>query len=194
MLKKNIEEDNILIDGILDGNKCSQERLYSKYRNVISSYIRKNYPYNTYIDDDVSEILIKIFSKLESYNNTKSKFKTWVINIIKNHMIDKFRSNENVHTYSLNLNYNDNQNIVASTSDCTNTSSDYVNIVNYISSTLDTCDFTFLDMHYSQGYSYSEIATEFNMTSNTISNRVNYIKTKLRNNIGNHNLLPDVEY
>ena len=41
-------------------------------------------------------------------------------------------------------------------------------------------DFTLLDMKYNQGFTYDEIGQEFNLTSNTISNRVNYIKGKVR--------------
>jgi DNA-directed RNA polymerase specialized sigma24 family protein len=35
-------------------------------------------------------------------------------------------------------------------------------------------------MKYVQGYDYCEIGQEFNISSNTASNRVNYIKTKLK--------------
>jgi DNA-directed RNA polymerase specialized sigma24 family protein len=35
-------------------------------------------------------------------------------------------------------------------------------------------------MKYVQGYDYNEIGKEFNLTSSTISNKVNYIKTKLK--------------
>jgi DNA-directed RNA polymerase specialized sigma24 family protein len=35
-------------------------------------------------------------------------------------------------------------------------------------------------MKYVQGYNYCEIGKEFNTTSSTISNKVNYIKTKLK--------------
>ena len=56
------------------------------------------------------------------------------------------------------------------------------NTINYVSDQLSPQDFTMLDMKYVQGYSYNEIGSEFNVTSSTISNKVNYIKTKLKKN------------
>jgi DNA-directed RNA polymerase specialized sigma24 family protein len=41
-------------------------------------------------------------------------------------------------------------------------------------------DCAFLNMKYSLGYNYDEIGTEFNISSNTVSNRVNYLKTKAK--------------
>ena len=35
-------------------------------------------------------------------------------------------------------------------------------------------------MKYIGGYSHCEIGKEFNLTSSTVSNRINYIKTKLK--------------
>jgi len=54
--------------------------------------------------------------------------------------------------------------------------------INYISDQITPQDFTLLDMKYVQGYDYNEIGAEFDVTSSTISNRVNYIKTKLKKN------------
>jgi RNA polymerase sigma factor (sigma-70 family) len=54
--------------------------------------------------------------------------------------------------------------------------------ISYISTQISPQDFTLLDMKYVQGYDYCEIGKEFNVTSSTISNRVNYIKTKLKKN------------
>lgn len=52
--------------------------------------------------------------------------------------------------------------------------------VNYITSQLSPAEFTLLDMKYLQGYDYNEIGKEFNVSSSTVSNKVNYIKTKLK--------------
>jgi RNA polymerase sigma factor (sigma-70 family) len=56
------------------------------------------------------------------------------------------------------------------------------NSINHISNQLSPVDYRLLDMKYIQGYEYCEIGKEFNLTSNTVSNRVNYLKTKLKKN------------
>ena len=59
------------------------------------------------------------------------------------------------------------------------------NTVCYISSQISPNDFNLLNMKYAQGYNYCEIGKEFNVTSSTVSNRINYIKTKLKKQNGN---------
>ena len=146
---------------------------------------------------------------LDTFDAKKSKFRSWVFTIAKNHMVDKWRSN----TITLTGN---STGVISVTSDVSNTldisnGSGYItssstsaidvnsgtfttsnscegmefencSSINYISDQITPQDFTLLDMKYVQGYSYNEIGSEFNLSSNTISNKVNYIKTKLKKN------------
>jgi RNA polymerase sigma factor (sigma-70 family) len=65
---------------------------------------------------------------------------------------------------------------------CNITAFENCSSLNHISNQLSPSDYTLLDMKYVQGYDYCEIGKEFNLTSNTVSNRVNYLKTKLKKN------------
>lgn len=191
-------EDLSLIRNILDGDKRSEKKLYDKYKKIVEDYLRSKYPNNHNSDDDVSEILIKIFMSLPSYSFEKSNFRSWVFTIAKNHMIDKSRcfdilsgtitldGIDNTISICNNGSYSVSSDLTYWNSENNNTYSiDFENCdaVSHISNQLNSSDFTFLDMKYSQGYNYNEIGKEFNMTSNTISNRVNYIKTKIKDSI-----------
>jgi RNA polymerase sigma factor (sigma-70 family) len=192
-------EDANLIQNILTGDTEAETVLYEKYRVILTNYLLKKYPCNYDIEDDVSEILIKIFLNLSTYDSDISKFKTWAFAIANNHMIDKSRS-----TYYINstgtTHIGDNLTFINDTytSDCTTINGDVPcsfttsnatlqleqnSSVNFVSDQIESCDFQFLNMHYTMGYSYCEIGTEFNLSSNTISNRVNYIKGKLKDSI-----------
>lgn len=195
-----ITEDTSLIQNILDGDERSEKKLYDKYKKIVENYLKHKYPNNENFDDDVSEILIKIFQSLPSYDIEKSKFKSWVFTIAKNHMIDKSRTFDilcGTHTlddidgtitlsdggekcyYSSDTNLNpEGINMSYTVSHITNFEN--CDALSHISNQIESCDFTFLNMKYSEGYNYSEIGMEFNMTSNTISNRVNYIKSKIK--------------
>lgn len=199
------QEDIELIQNILNGNFQAQEILYNRYKKSLKKFLKSKYPVHNDIDDDISEILIKIFMNLESFDVKKSKFSSWVFSIAKNHMIDKWRNNtitisgNNIsYSYSTNSNIADTNNfstyITSSnsgtidnnlfiTTNC-NTDYDFENCssINFISKQLSAEDFTLLDMKYMQGYNYCEIGSEFNVSSSTISNRINYIKTKLKEN------------
>jgi len=200
-----IQEDIETIQSILNGSPQAQEILYEKYKKSVENFLKKKYSIYYDLEDDVSEIMIKVFTNLHTYDQTKSKFRSWVFTIAKNHMVDKWRntsitltgSNTNcVFSYSTtgtdigssyitssNTASIGNGNTFTSTNSC---SADYdfenCSSINFISDQITPEDFTLLDMKYVQGYNYNEIGTEFNVTSSTISNRVNYIKTKLKKN------------
>ena len=183
-------EDTELIQNILNGNQIAQEELYNKYKNSVRNYLKNKFSLYYDLDDDVSEIMVKVFMNLNTYNSSKSKFMSWVFSIAKNHMIDKWRNNTCTTTLATNgcITYTTTSNIdtenlnTAFTSTSINTDFENCSSINYLSEQLTPQDYTLLDMKYVQGYDYNEIGMEFNLTSSTISNRVNYIKTKLKKN------------
>jgi len=190
----------------LDGNLTAQETLYKKYRKLIKDFILSKHTYYYDIDDDVSEVLIKIFMNIKDFSEHKAKFKSWVLSITKNYLIDKWRcttaccttilpASNNVSLTScdytgsyFNTTFTTNTDCLATSqgSSYTNSTScsfENCNAVNYISTQLSPVDFTLLDMKYIQGYDYKEIGSEFQITSSTVSNKINYIKTKLKKSI-----------
>lgn len=191
------QKDTVLIQNILNGSQIAEEILYKKYKKCVRDFLIKNYSNNLDLDDDVSEIMIKIFMNLSLFDSNKSKFKSWIFSIAKNYMIDKWRSNAdtliiNLDTLSSTISVDNNSSISwenynydNSTTNLYSTNNiDFENCssINYISSQISPQDYTLLDMKYVQGYDYCEIGNEFNLTSTTISNRVNYIKTKIKIN------------
>jgi len=190
-----------LIQNTLNGSQKAQEILYNKYKKLVERFLKNKYSLCHDLDDDVSEIMIKVFMNINTFDETKSKFMSWVFSIAKNYMIDKWRSNTtttvNIDGYNNSIS-NGNTLFTASTSHFTTTNNfnsltfasantsnntfETNNSINYISAQLSPQDYTLLDMKYIQGYDYNEIGKEFNITSSTVSNRVNYIKTKLKKN------------
>lgn len=188
----------------MSGNQQAQKILYDKYKKSVKNFLQSKYSIYCDLEDDVSEIMIKVFLNLETYDKNKSKFCSWVFSIAKNHMIDKWRNNNYTATfssgtvnYTTSCDYNiDVENsyitsanvgsISANSYHISNNIADFdfenCNSITFISAQLTPQDFTLLDMKYMQGYNYNEIGNEFNVTSSTISNRVNYIKTKLKKN------------
>lgn len=165
---------------------------------------------NEDLEDCVSTIMIKIYLSLDKYDPEKSSFKSWVITIAKHYMCDYLKSHAvqysspmsfttsytistSPHTYSISNSGNTcDFNEFSSYSSTTHienpnyvTTSNTVdfencNSLSHISNQLSTTDYTLLNMKYLHGYDYCEIGKEFNLSSDTVSNRVNYIKTKLK--------------
>jgi RNA polymerase sigma factor (sigma-70 family) len=199
-----------LIDQIRSGSKKAEELLYSKYKRVITRYLRYK-RYNVFdLEDCVSEILIKIFTNINKYDSSKSAFSTWVITIINNHVINKSKVYaNNIQTISYgtsgtiqlncsnsantcfvttNSNYDGTTTSLTTnntfyTSDLTTINSiDNSSTLTMISSMVDPKDFEMLKLKYVDGYSYDDLSTYYNDTKDRISNRVNYVKSKIQKN------------
>lgn len=189
-MKNTIKE---LILETLSGNTKAYEKIYTVYKEKVSGYLFKKYQFNSEHEDDVSEILIKIFDRLMEYDSTKAKFDTWVIMIAKNYMIDKSRKHSpkyvsfTSNTFTTDsIGYNSN----TSTASCSMLEpASYMNSphdtlensdsLDFISNKISVNDFSMLTMN-SQGYSYNEIAKEFGSNESKISNKLNYTRSKLK--------------
>lgn len=199
------QEDTEAIQESLNGNVKAQETLYNKYSKIVRDFMEKKYSGYRDIEDDVSEIMIKVFTNLDTFDPRQSKFKSWVFTITKNHMVDKWRCNTITLTsgasctFSINADNTsdalyfdsisnsgtltlDGSASISVSNSYEGTEFENCSSINYVSNQLTPQDYTLLDMKYVQGYDYNEIGKEFNVTSSTISNRVNYIKTKLKKN------------
>lgn len=201
---KEKEKDIILIKNILEGDCKAQKEFYDKYREILNDYIGSKFPNNYDMEDDVSEILIKIFTNLYKYNSGIASPKTWIFSIAQNHMIDKSRNHIPL-TGTITVEYNDSISITNWDCEINPTTTNNLTInqddkafytssseltdfencdtLNFVCNQLTSCDFSFLDMKYNQGFNYNEIGKEFNLTSNTVSNRVNYLKGKLKSSM-----------
>ena len=179
----------ILIQNIMNGDQAAQEIFYNRYRKIIKNYLMCKYAtqYFHNIDDWVSDVLIRVLYNLKKYNPEKSTFKTWVLAIAKNYLYDNLRKKSNTHllySYMSETDTTDNVYNVSSSNTALDSGNEFENIdsINFISTQLSVSDYTLLNMKYVQGYDYEEIGKEFNVSSSTISNKVNYIKTKLKKN------------
>jgi len=170
----------------LNGSREAEKQLYEKYKIIVHDYIKSKYYRHTDIEDEVSEVLIKVFIGLKSFDINKTKFKTWVINIIRNYMIDRWRSSNtsitttNAAEYYKTVSSSDGE--YSSMDEYTisgDPQSDFDSALLSITSDLTPFEFGLIKMK-ADGYKYSEIGAKYNMTSTTVSNKINYIKTKLK--------------
>ena len=94
--------DDILIKNALKGDKLALENLIKKHQNWIynAALAMVSEPNNA--ADITQEVLIKMITKLDSYQN-KSSFKTWLYRIIRNHFLNMKRGKYEQQTMSFAL-------------------------------------------------------------------------------------------
>lgn len=198
-----MKKDIILVQDIKNGDIHAQEKLYYKYKKRIDKYLSIKYPNDKDHDDSVSEILIKIFENINQFDNKRAKFHTWATKIANNYMIDKARKNENnpiqarYDTTSMDGSLCIYSSSPTSDIDLTvgsttindfqprsfsqpDTQMENKDALDFISNRIGIKDFHLLNMKYKEGYDYKEIENEMKLSSSTASNRVNYVRSKLK--------------
>lgn len=193
-----------LIADTLQGDKKAQHELYEIFQRKINLYLLNKYSGNFDHSDDVCEISMKIFENLKNFDPSKSKFDTWIYSIARNYMIDKSRKHKPVYVSFTSNTFNCDDNFNSTTTsnmsyDPMSTLTSSLNMVepesyyqsphntleindslNFISNKIGINEFSMLTMKYKEGYSYNEIAKEFNCDESKVSNKVNYSKLKIK--------------
>ena len=147
------------------------------YSGALLGVISRIIPQIEVAEDILQETFIKIWNSADSYDNTKGRLFTWMMNIARNMSIDKLRSKDF-------KNSNKNQDIENNV--------DFIDEqrkVNFNADTLGIKDLVtnlkpdfkdVLDMVYFKGYTHVEAAEELNLPLGTVKTRVRMAILELR--------------
>lgn len=94
--------DSSLISNYLRGNSKAFEKLYKKYIEKIYKFVFYKTMHKETAEDLTSTIFFKALDKLDTFDDTKSKFQTWLFNIARNTVIDHYRTkkpNQNIEDF-----------------------------------------------------------------------------------------------
>lgn len=67
------------------------EQIYKKFNNKVCNYIKFKVKDEMIAEELAADVMIKVYKKLEMFDETKSTLTTWIFNIAKNTVIDYFR-------------------------------------------------------------------------------------------------------
>jgi len=91
-------------------DKLLFENIYEEYRIKVLSYIRSKITNYQEAEDLCEDVFIKVYNKLDTYNESKSSISTWIYNICKNTVIDYFRSHKTEYELLDNYDYLEEEN------------------------------------------------------------------------------------
>jgi RNA polymerase sigma factor (sigma-70 family) len=144
------------------------EKLYHMYSNSMHGVI-----YNIVRDHEIAEevmqdVFIKAWHKADSYNSSRGRFFTWILNIARNAAIDKTRSKAYKNS-GKNLNAEFFVDILE-TADSLNDKVDAIGIEKYVKALGEKCK-KIIEYLYFKGYTQKETSEELDIPIGTIKTR-----------------------
>ena len=153
-------------------------QLYDMYAKslfaVISSLIK-----NTEEAEDVlQEVFVKIWKNLDSYNENKGRFYTWILNIARNTAIDRLRS-KNFNNSQKNLSSDNFVNLLEEGNKLVN-KVDAIGLQEFIKRLKPKC-IQIIDLLFFKGYTQQEAADELEIPLGTVKTHNRNCINDLRN-------------
>jgi RNA polymerase sigma-70 factor (ECF subfamily) len=71
----------------------TKEEIYTQYRDKVFGYVKNHVNSIEDAEDITSDIFVKIYSKLDTYDESKASISTWIYSMTSNTVIDFYRTN-----------------------------------------------------------------------------------------------------
>jgi len=171
----------VLIDLLRNKEKSSLSYLYDHYSGALYGVILRIVQKETVAEEVLQDVFIKIWNKIDGYDETKGRLFTWMVNIARNQAIDKTRSKEITREQKTGAL----ENLVSriDSKDFLEQSTDGIGVKELLNKLQPEQQFV-VDYLYLKGYTQSELADEFNIPLGTIKTRVRLAMEQLRTILG----------
>lgn len=129
----------------------------------------------------LQDVFVKIWDKFDHYDASKGKLFTWMLNIARNHAIDKTRSKEISKEQKTSgienlVNRIDNEEFIEQRVEG-------IGVKEILKNLPEEQKFVVENLYF-QGYSQSELAEEFNIPLGTVKTRLRLAMKQLRTTLG----------
>ena len=152
--------------------------LYDNYSSALYTVVFNVVNDETIAADTLQEVFVKIWKQIETYDDTKGRLFTWMMNIARNAAIDTVRSK--AFQNSKQNNELTENNFAAAGTVQTNTDSIGLKKIVY---TLKEEYRTLIELSYFQGYTQDEISKMLDIPLGTVKTRLRTALTQLRQQI-----------
>lgn len=164
-----------LLEGLQLHDEQAFSFLYDRYSKALFSIILQVIPQQELAEDVLQEVFLKIWQNIKSYDETKGRLYTWMLNIARNQAIDRTRSkdfNNRSKTTGLSETVYNQQKAVESKVDDIG--------LKKILSNLPEENRKLLELAYFQGYTQDEISKMLNIPLGTVKTRIRATIIQLR--------------
>jgi len=166
-----------LVSLLLKQNDQAFSYLYDNYSPALFGIINQIIADKDIAADVLQDVFINIWKKINSYDDTKGRLFTWMLNIARNAAIDKIRSRpyqdnlknqpltENVNSVTANIVVNPQMNDIGLKRQVNKLKEDYRVLI---------------DLSYFQGFTHEEISKILNLPLGTVKTRIRSALIQLR--------------
>ncbi|WP_040278134.1 RNA polymerase sigma factor [Psychroserpens damuponensis] len=161
-------ELDILVANFQKKDEKAFEKLYNMYSDSMHGVIYNIVRDHTIAEEVMQDVFIKAWHKADTYNSSKGRFFTWILNIARNAAIDKTRSK----AYK-NSNKNLNAEFfvdILETSENLNDKMDAIGIGKYVKALGEKCK-KIIEYLYFKGFTQKETSEELDIPLGTIKTR-----------------------
>lgn len=168
-----------LVSALKGRDSIAIQALYDMYSGALLGVISRIIQHTEVAEDLLQETFIKIWNSTGSYDPSKGRLFTWMINIARNLAIDKLRSKDFKNS-GKNQDIENNVDFIDAQKEIT-FNADALGVKDLVS-TLKPEFNAVLDMVYFKGYTHVEAAEELNLPLGTVKTRIRMAILELRKN------------
>jgi RNA polymerase sigma factor (sigma-70 family) len=166
-----------LVQAIRERQRIGSEGLYDMYSTSLFGVIVRIVQKQELAEDLLQETFIKIWNSFDSYDETKGRLFTWMVNVARNLSIDKLRSKDFRNT---NRNQDIENSVISIDEQRSTTLNPEVFGVRELVNKLKPETKAVLDLIYFKGYTQAEAAEELGMPLGTVKTKVRLAILSLR--------------
>ena len=168
-----------LVSKLKSQDTLAIQALYDMYSGALLGVISRVIQHTEVAEDLLQETFIKIWNSAGSYDNSKGRLFTWMMNIARNLSIDKLRSRDFKNS-NKNQDIENNVDFIDAQKGIT-FNADVLGIKDLVTSLKPEFK-TVLEMVYFKGYTHVEAAEELNLPLGTVKTRIRMGIMELRKN------------
>jgi RNA polymerase sigma-70 factor (ECF subfamily) len=167
-----------LVRDLRSKDKSALEYLYDHYSGALLGVIARIIKREELAEEVLQDAFLKIWDRIDSYDASKGKLFTWMLNIARNQAIDKTRSKE----FGKGKKTDDIDNFVnkVDRDEYVEQKVDVIGLQELLQLLPEDQRFV-IDQHYLKGYTQAEMAEEFNLPLGTVKTRMRLAMIELRN-------------
>lgn len=171
-----IEEDQ-LIESLKQRKVSSFEYLYDQYKNALFGVVYKVVNDTDIAEDVLQEVFVKIWKNIDSYDKSKGRLYTWMLNIARNRSIDYLRSKE--HNKNRQTNSMEDSVYAVDAENSTSLAVDHIGIEKFVNGLKPEYQ-EIIHLAYFKGFTQDEIAKKLDIPLGTVKTRSRTAIRKLR--------------